>query len=84
MGNYQFVLFIFCPYTASTARILTLDFVLRFFGSCVTGGGTKGKSKTELLMAKPPKGRADGENGYFLATPSIVEYLDYGVDETYR
>lgn len=82
MGNYRFSLFIFGPNTASAARIVTFGFVLRFF-SCVTGGGTKGKSKTQLLMATPPKGRADGENGYFLATPSIVEYLDYGVDETY-
>ena len=48
------------------------------------GGGAKGRSKTELLTAIPPKGRADGENGYFLATPSIVEYLDYEVDGTYR
>ena len=44
----------------------------------------KGKSKTELLTAIPARGSTDGENGYFLATPSIVEYLDYRIDGAYR
>ena len=50
----------------------------------VSGGGIKGKSKTELLTAIPARGSTDGENGYFLATPSIVEYLDYRIDGAYR
>lgn len=41
-------------------------------------------SKTELLMARPRLGGVDGENGFFLATPSVLEYFDYEVGETYR
>lgn len=47
--------------------------------------GTKKKiSKTDMLMARPPLGGVDGENGFFLATPSVVEYFDYEVGKTYR
>lgn len=41
-------------------------------------------SKTGLLTARPPLGDVDGENGFFLATPSVVEYLDYEVGKIYR
>lgn len=41
-------------------------------------------SKTELLTSVPPRGCMEGENGYFLATPAVVEYFDYWVGQTFR
>lgn len=54
-----------------------------------SGGGTHDgsgvlKTKTELLTAIPVRGGVDGEHGYFLATPAVVEYLAYEVGQHYR
>lgn len=43
-----------------------------------------GLTKTEILASIPPPGDVDGENGYFLASPSVVEYFDYWVGQTFR
>lgn len=48
------------------------------------GVTNKVKTKTELLLAVPARGQVDGENGYFLATPSIVEYFAYEENGQYR
>eukprot|EP00752_Nemacystus_decipiens_P011479 g10191.t1 len=40
-------------------------------------------SKTDLLSLRPPQGALEGENGYFLATPAVVEYFDYCVGKTF-
>ncbi|CAN0093832.1 unnamed protein product, partial [Ectocarpus sp. 12 AP-2014] len=44
----------------------------------------KALTKTELLASIPPPGDVDGENGYFLASPSVVEYFEYWVGQTFR
>ncbi|CBJ28265.1 conserved unknown protein [Ectocarpus siliculosus] len=44
----------------------------------------KALTKTELLASIPPPGDIDGENGYFLASPAVVEYFDYWVGQTFR
>lgn len=52
--------------------------------------GTDGKkritalTKTELLTSVPPRGCVEGENGFFLATPAVVEYFDYWLGQTFR
>ena len=49
-----------------------------------TAGRKKALSKTDLLSSWPPQGAVEGENGYFLATPAVVEYFDYRVGRTFR
>lgn len=49
-----------------------------------TAGRKKALSKTDLLSSWPPQGAVEGENGYFLATPAVVEYFDYWVGRTFR
>ncbi|CAB1097206.1 unnamed protein product [Ectocarpus sp. CCAP 1310/34] len=44
----------------------------------------KALTTTKLLASIPPPGDIDGENGYFLASPSVVEYCDYWVGQTFR
>lgn len=44
----------------------------------------KALSKTELITSWPRQGVLEGENGYFLATPAVVEYFDYWVGRTFR
>lgn len=36
------------------------------------------------LSLPAPAGGVVGEYGYFLATPSVVEFTEYDVDDTYR
>eukprot|EP00903_Cladosiphon_okamuranus_P011029 g10416.t1 len=45
---------------------------------------TRTLNKTDLLTSWPRKGALEGENGYFLATPAVVEYFDYWVGRTFR
>ena len=52
--------------------------------STKTAARHKVLTKTDLLTSWPPQGAVEGENGYFLATPAVVEYFDYWVGQTFR
>lgn len=49
-----------------------------------TSASKKTLSKTELVAAWPPQGALEGEHGYFLATPAVVQYFDYWIGRTFR